>query len=204
MPRPFSSWPTLVALLHITSALVRADIVVTYEDTDPNITYLPFLCNNTASEGTNPAISCPGAWCDPCLPTLSRNTSSAYYYLHILYHCRQIVLLPGASNGTVASTLGPGPRLSPLPQLFLVFRGTSLLLRTSALSNATANVTLTATPSNLSISTLINSSVLFVSAVDLPAADTLTLAVTYVPDGAQPARLDIDTISVTAPNSRCA
>ncbi|KAI0051018.1 hypothetical protein FA95DRAFT_1479261, partial [Auriscalpium vulgare] len=93
----------------------------------------------------------------------------------------QVLVDPNASSGTVTSTIGPSPADSALiPQLFLILRGTSLVLRTSALSNATANVTLTASPSGLFVGTTIDSSLGSVSAVNLPADEDVTLSVTYV------------------------
>jgi hypothetical protein len=114
------------------------------------------------------------------------------------------VNLTGASSGTVTSTFGPttaGGNL--IPQLFLVLRGTSFVLTTSPLSNATANVTVLASPSNVFVSTTFDSSAGSISTVDLPSDEDVTLAVTYMQssDG-EPTRLDIDSVIVRSPNSR--
>ncbi|KAA1470283.1 hypothetical protein DENSPDRAFT_836052 [Dentipellis sp. KUC8613] len=164
----------LLAALALASFItaVQAQVVVTFENTDPHITWTPFVCN-----GTSDPASCDGGW--------------------------TLLPLVGASSGSVTSTFGPGTSDDNiLPQLFLPLRGTSLILRTSPSSNATANVTLTAAPSGVSITTLVDTSIGSLSAVDLPPDEDMVLAVTYVPrtDGA-PARLDIDSVTVSADNS---
>jgi hypothetical protein len=104
----------------------------------------------------------------------------------------------------VTSTSGPNPATGNLiPQLFLVFRGTSFVLSTSTESNAAANVTIVASPSNQFVSATFNSSEGSISAVDLPPDQDVTLSVTYVPspDG-EPTRLDIDSVTVTSGGQR--
>ncbi|KAI9440721.1 hypothetical protein H4582DRAFT_1938966 [Lactarius indigo] len=146
-----------------------AEIVTTIENTDSRISYIPSVCNNT---GVSPSPSCTAPW--------------------------QVVVLAGASSGTVTSTFGPtsaGGNL--IPQLFLVLRGTTFSISTSSASNATANVTVVASPSNVFVSTTFDSSAGSISAVNLPPDQDVTLAVTYIPsqDGA-PTRLDIDSVTV--------
>lgn len=109
-----------------------------------------------------------------------------------------MVAFTSASSGTVTSTLGPtsaGGNL--IPQLFLVLRGTSFVLTTSSVSNATANVTILASPSDVFVSTTFNSSAGSISSVGLPYDQDVTLAVTYIqsPDGTA-TRLDIDSVLV--------
>lgn len=146
-----------------------AEIVTTIENTDPRISYLPSVCNNT---GVSPPSSCTAPW--------------------------QVVVLAGASSGTVTSTFGPtstGGNL--IPQLFLVFRGTSFVLSTSSVSNATANVTVLASPSNVFVTSTFDSSAGSILAVDLPPDQDVTLAVTYIPSqNGAPTRLDIDSVTV--------
>jgi hypothetical protein len=104
----------------------------------------------------------------------------------------------------VTSTFGPTPGGGNfIPQLFLVLRGTSFLLTTSPVSNATANVTIVASPSNVFVSTTFDSSEGRISAVNLPPDQDVTLAVTYIPspDG-EPTRLDIDSVAVTSEGQR--
>ncbi|KAI0251474.1 hypothetical protein BJV78DRAFT_1126259 [Lactifluus subvellereus] len=151
----------------------HALIVTTIENTDPRITYLPSVCSNT---GVLPSASCTAPW--------------------------YVIGFPDASSGTVTSTFGPIPGEGNLtPQLFLVLRGTSFTLTTSAVSNATANVSIVASPSNVVVSATFNSAEGSISAVDLPPDQDVTLAVTYVssPDG-EPRRLDIDSVAVTSEN----
>jgi len=119
-------------------------------------------------------------------------------------YSRQVVALAGATSGTVTSTFGPtvaGGNL--IPQLFLILRGTSFILTTSSVSNATANVTVSASPSNVFVSTAFDSSAGSLSTINLPLDQDITLAVTYVqsPDG-KPTRLDIDSVTVTSPDTR--
>ncbi|KAI0034456.1 hypothetical protein K488DRAFT_37743, partial [Vararia minispora EC-137] len=93
----------------------------------------------------------------------------------------QIVPLAGASSGTVTTTSGPqNASLSIIPQLFLSLRGTSLTLRTSSISNATANITLTAQPSGTTLTASFNTSSGAISAVNLPPNEDMTLALTYI------------------------
>ena len=112
--------------------------------------------------------------------------------------------LAGASSGTVTSTFGPtssGGNL--IPQLFLVLRGTSFILRTSSVSNATTNITVLASPSNVFVSTAFNSSAGSISAVNLPPDQDVTLAVTYISSqNGTPTRLDIDSVIVSSEDER--
>ncbi|KAI0272792.1 hypothetical protein BC834DRAFT_858383 [Gloeopeniophorella convolvens] len=161
--------PHLIFFVLSHQSRARAEIVTTIENTDPRISYLPSVCNNT---GSSPSPSCTSPW--------------------------QVIVLAGASSGTVTSTFGPtsaGGNL--IPQLFLALRGTSFVLTTSPISNATANVSVTASPSNVFVFTTFDSSAGTISAVQLPADQDITLAVTYVPsqDGT-PTRLDIDSVTV--------
>lgn len=112
--------------------------------------------------------------------------------------------LAEASSGTVTSTCGPtssGGNL--IPQLFLVLRGTSFVLKTSSVSNATANITVLASPSNVFVSTAFNSSAGSISAVNLPPDQDVTLAVTYISSqNGVPTRLDIDSVTVSSEDER--
>ena len=112
--------------------------------------------------------------------------------------------LAGASSGTVTSTFGPtssGGNL--IPQLFLVLRGTSFVLRTSSVSNATTNITVLASPSNVFVTTAFNSSAGSISAVNLPPDQDVTLAVTYISSqNGTPTRLDIDSVIVSSEDER--
>ena len=107
-------------------------------------------------------------------------------------------------SGTVTSTFGPtsvGGNL--IPQLFLVIRGTSFVLTTSSVSNATVNVTVLASPSNVFVSTTFDSSAGSISTVGLPSDQDVTLALTYIPSpNGEPTRLDIDSIVVYGVDQR--
>jgi hypothetical protein len=103
----------------------------------------------------------------------------------------------------VTSTFGPNAASGNIiPQLFLTIRGSSFILYTSSLSNATANVTVLASPSNVFVFTNFDSSTGSLSAVDLPVDQDITLAVTYVESSdSEPTRLDIDSVVVTSPDN---
>ncbi|KAI9507675.1 hypothetical protein F5148DRAFT_1202914 [Russula earlei] len=161
-----SRWPS-------SSGSPNRVIVATIENTDPRISYLPSVCNETAVSSSS---KCNAPW--------------------------QVVPLSGATSGTVTSTFGPTSASGNLvPQLFLVIRGTSFILTTSAVSNATANVTVLASPSDVSVTTSFDSSAGSISTVNLPPDQDVTLAVTYLlsPDG-EPTRLDIDSVIVFSPD----
>src|SRR6266478_3909174 len=107
----------------------------------------------------------------------------------------RISYLPSVCNSTgstASSTCG-----DLIPQLFLVLRGTSFVLTTSPVSNATANVTILASPSNVFVSTTFNSSAGSISTVGLPSDQDVTLALTFIvsPNGVA-TRLDIDSVVV--------
>ncbi|KAF8475297.1 hypothetical protein DFH94DRAFT_119168 [Russula ochroleuca] len=167
-PGPSLRFAFLLCLNHLLCVLAHHDQIV-IENTDPSISYLPSVCNST---GTLASSTCTAPW--------------------------QVVSFTAATSGTVTSTFGPtsvGGNL--IPQLFLVLRGTSFVLTTSSVSNATANVTVLASPSNVFVSTTFDSSAGSISTVGLPSDQDVTLALTYIqsPNG-EPTRLDIDSIVV--------
>jgi len=172
---PWSPFPgpslRFLFLLHFYHPLrvLTYQIATTIENTDPRISYLPSVCNST---GINASSTCSDPW--------------------------QVVPFTSATSGTVTSTLGPtsaGGNL--IPQLFLVLRGTSFVLTTSSVSNATANVTILASPSNVFVSTTFNSSAGSISTIGLPSNQDVTLAVTYIQSpGGEATRLDIDSVVV--------
>jgi len=115
-----------------------------------------------------------------------------------------VEVLAGASSGNVTSTFGPTSAGGDIiPQLFLVLRGNSFVLRTSSISNATANVTVLSSPSNVFVTTIFNSSAGSISAVNLPPNEDVTLAVTYISSqNGTPTRLDIDSVTVFSQDKR--
>ncbi|KAH9995091.1 hypothetical protein BJV77DRAFT_270474 [Russula vinacea] len=173
-PGPSLHFVFLLCLYHLLRVLAHDDQIV-IENTDPRISYLPSVCNNT---GTLASPTCTAPW--------------------------QVVAFTGAKSGTVTSTFGPtsvGGNL--IPQLFLVIRGTSFVLTTSSVSNATVNVTVLASPSNVFVSTTFDSSAGSISTVGLPSDQDVTLALTYIPSpNGEPTRLDIDSIVVYGVDQR--
>lgn len=84
-------------------------------------------------------------------------------------------------------------------QLYLA---STLYLRTSSLSNATVNLTLTAEPTDLSITTAVNTSISLIVAVNIPESQTTTLGVTVLQEDV-PTRFDVESITLTVSNARC-
>ncbi|KAI6112934.1 hypothetical protein F5141DRAFT_1110483 [Pisolithus sp. B1] len=112
----------------------------------------------------------------------------------------QLVNDPSVST-TVISTSGPIPQAgNVIPQMFLTFRASSLYLYPSPLSNATVNFTLTAEPSDTSITSMVNTSIRIIMAVGLPLTQMTTLGVTYIP-GDLPTRFDVESIILVVANA---
>ncbi|EMD39338.1 hypothetical protein CERSUDRAFT_112979 [Gelatoporia subvermispora B] len=145
-----------------------AQVNITIDNTAPELSYSPPACNATiSSDGL-----CNSPW--------------------------QTVSEPKAFNGTVASTAGPTAAGGDIiPQVFLTFQGTAVYIRTSSLSTAVANISLSTTDPLVSITTQVNTSAGLVSAVGLPADKPTTLAITYIVTEGLAARLDIDSITIT-------
>jgi hypothetical protein len=76
-----------------------------------------------------------------------------------------------------------------------------LYLRTSPLSNATVNFSLTAEPSGVTITQQVNTSINLIVAVNLPETQTTTLGITLL-QGSSPTRFDVESITLTVANSR--
>ncbi|KAI6164507.1 hypothetical protein EDD17DRAFT_1474363 [Pisolithus thermaeus] len=178
-----ASCAPLVLSLCLSAALIsrtRAQQTVTLSSTDPDIIYNPPLC--PSSDVTS---GCTSPW--------------------------QLVNDPSVST-TVISTSGPIPQAgNVIPQMFLTFQGntslplcissSSLYLYPSPLSNATVNFTLTAEPSDTSITSMVNTSISIIMAVGLPLTQMTTLGVTYIP-GDLPTRFDVESITLVVANAR--
>ncbi|KAI6006658.1 hypothetical protein F5J12DRAFT_721093 [Pisolithus orientalis] len=95
------------------------------------------------------------------------------------------LLNDSSASTTVISTNGPIPQAgNVIPQMFL-----TLYLYPSPLSNATVNFTLTAEPSDTSITSMVNTSINIITAVGLPLTQATTLGITFIP-GDLPTRFD--------------
>ncbi|KAI9567073.1 hypothetical protein HD554DRAFT_2110289 [Boletus coccyginus] len=106
--------------------------------------------------------------------------------------------IPGT---TVVYTHGPVPQAgNVIPQVFLNFRASSLYLRTTSSSNATVNLTLTAEPTDVSITTQVNTSINLIATVGIPETQTTTLGITFLP-GDLPTRFDIQSITLVVANA---
>ncbi|KIJ65442.1 hypothetical protein HYDPIDRAFT_110516 [Hydnomerulius pinastri MD-312] len=102
---------------------------------------------------------------------------------------------------TVVSTNGPIPEAgNVIPQMFLSFRASTLYLRTTSLSNATVNFTLTAEPTDVTITTEVNTSISLIVAINLPETQTTTLGVTFGLSDV-PTRFDVESITLTVANA---
>ncbi|KAL5531306.1 hypothetical protein ACEPAG_4183 [Sanghuangporus baumii] len=119
-----------------------------------------------------------------------------------------IVDLPGSSNGSVTSTNGPTAITGNiLPQVFLTFRGSALYVKTSEVSNATANLTVSSLPSGRLESRVFGPSRNFWAFEDLDENQLTTVAVTYLPEDEEGssetsmARLDIDFFKISVSNA---
>ncbi|KAL4062518.1 hypothetical protein V8B97DRAFT_1955135 [Scleroderma yunnanense] len=102
---------------------------------------------------------------------------------------------------TVVSTQGPIPLAGDVvPQMFLTFRAFGLYLRTSPQSNATVNFTLTAEPSDTSVTNTVNTSLNVITVIDLPITQTTTLGITFIP-GDLPSRFDVESVTLVVANA---
>jgi len=147
---------------------------------------------NATILSTAPQIVWSPALCNASL--VDGNCSSAW----------QISDAPGAE---VTSTNGPDPAAEDIiPQMFLAFQGSAIYIRTSSLSTAMANVTISSSSLKpLNLDTQFNSSLGWLTAVGLPDDRPLTLGITYVPDpdgeNGDAGRLDIKFILITVANT---
>ncbi|KAG2143821.1 uncharacterized protein EDB93DRAFT_1155023 [Suillus bovinus] len=123
MPHRFSRLFLSFCLLSTVTLVVSAQQQVIIGSTNPDIVYLPPLCNVSN-------IECLSAWQQTYIDYPSINGTPVI----------------------VTSTTGPIPQTGNfVPQLFLTFRASTLYLRTSPFSNATVNFSLTADPSGVTI-----------------------------------------------------
>ncbi|KAG1857378.1 hypothetical protein DFJ58DRAFT_330350 [Suillus subalutaceus] len=159
-------------LITTVTLVVSAQQQVVLGSTNPDIVYLPSLCNVSNT-------GCFSAW-------------------------QQIYVDCPSINGTpviVTSTTGPIPQTgNTVPQLFLTFRASTLYLRTSPLSNATVNFSLTADPSGVTITKQVNTNISLIIADNLPESQTTTLGVTFL-QSLSPTRFDVESITLNVTNS---
>ncbi|KAF9233852.1 hypothetical protein BU15DRAFT_79710 [Melanogaster broomeanus] len=106
------------------------------------------------------------------------------------------------SGTTVVFTNGPIPEAGDvIPQMFLSFRASNLSLQTTSLSNATINFTLTAEPTDISITAELNTTIFpLIVVANLPETQTTTLGITFLP-GDLPARFDVESITLVVANA---
>uniref|UniRef100_A0A0W0FNP6 Mid2 domain-containing protein n=1 Tax=Moniliophthora roreri TaxID=221103 RepID=A0A0W0FNP6_MONRR len=111
---------------------------------------------------------------------------------------RRVVDVNGSS---VVSTNGPSDAgANIIPQMFLQYRATSLVMTLPPSSNASMNITVL-TGNNDVLSLAVNSSVGTFAVLNLNEANTTTLSITFIQTSAGPSRLDIGNITITVSNS---
>lgn len=158
-------------LLSIVTLVVFAQQQVVLGSTNPDIVYLPPLCNLSD-------MGCLSAWQQIYLPSINGTP-----------------VIVTSTTGPISQTG------NAVPQLFLTFRASTLYLRTSPFSNATVNFSLTADPSGVSITTQINTNTSQLIIVDdLPESQTTILGVTFL-QGLSPTRFDVESITLNVTNS---
>ncbi|CDO69692.1 hypothetical protein BN946_scf184851.g80 [Trametes cinnabarina] len=166
-------WSLLAVLRSLVG--VNANVNITLEDTASQIIYSPPACGLTlsseSSAGTEAQTQiCNGAW--------------------------RIIAAQDASGGTLTTTSGPNNSSGGLiPQLFLSVRALALYVKTTALSTALVNVTVSTINPVVTVRSEINSSVEFISIINLPEDRVTTLSLTFVQSN-ETTRLDIDSITV--------
>ncbi|KAL7280301.1 hypothetical protein ACG7TL_005215 [Trametes sanguinea] len=165
------------SLLAVLCAFVGANVNITLEDTASQIIYSPPACGLTLSSGSSAGTEaqstqiCNSAW--------------------------RIIAAQDASGGTLTTTSGPTNSSGGLiPQLFLSVRALALYVKTTAASTALVNVTVSTINPVVTVRSEINSSLEFISIVDLPEDRITTLSLTFV-QANETTRLDIDSITVT-------
>ncbi|KAG2345854.1 hypothetical protein BDR05DRAFT_960165 [Suillus weaverae] len=163
----------LFLLLSTVTLVVFAQQQVVLGSTDPDIVYLPPLCNVSN-------MGCLSAW-----------------QIYI-----QFPSINGTPV-IVTSTTGPIPQTgNAVPQLFLTFRASALYLLASPFSNATVNFSLTADPSGVTITKQFNTNIdQLIIANNLPESQTTTLGITFL-QGLSPTRFDVESITLNVTNSR--
>lgn len=113
----------------------------------------------------------------------------------------QVIPSPDTAGAYITSTNGPTVGSGDLiPQLFLNFQGTGLDIRTSTLSTATINVTLSTQDPTISITREVDSAAGLITVIGLPEDLVTTLSLTYIAT-AHATRLDISNITIVTPNN---
>ncbi|KAI6023794.1 hypothetical protein BKA83DRAFT_344056 [Pisolithus microcarpus] len=165
------------------------------------VPFVPSLCLSTAlisqtraQQIVTLASTDPGIIYNPSLCPSSNATSDCVSPWQLVND--------SSVSTTAISTSGPIPQAgNVIPQMFLTFQASSLYLYASPLSNATVNFTLTAEPSDTSITSMVNTSIGVINAVGLPPTQMTTLGITYIP-GDLPTRFDVVSITLVVANAR--
>ncbi|KAL6297846.1 hypothetical protein BKA93DRAFT_831188 [Sparassis latifolia] len=150
--------------------------------------HLVYAQVNVTLQSTNPDIIYNPPACDGTTASVSCSNSSWR-------------IIPSSDGPDSVVTSTNGPKIGGfIPQLFMTFTGLALYIRTSSLSNATANITLFTEDPVISITTEVDSAVGLIVAVDLQPDKATTLAITFVPSS-NATRLDISSFTITIPTN---
>ncbi|PAV19721.1 hypothetical protein PNOK_0465500 [Pyrrhoderma noxium] len=150
---------------------------ITLQSYQRELVYIPELCNATGADVAN---GCSGAWVE--------------------------TELEEASNSLVTTTFGPAAEFENIvPQVYLIFRASAIYIKTSDVSNATANLTVSSQPSGGLESTVITPLQEFWTIQGIDESQLSEAVVTFIPEvddsGSElPTRLDIDFIKITVSN----
>ncbi|KAI0676141.1 hypothetical protein C8Q78DRAFT_1008255 [Trametes maxima] len=172
--------PLVLVLLGLTRN-VAADVNITLEDTASQIIYSPPACGLTLSSAGTETPTPQSQICD-----------SAW----------RIIAAQDASGGTLTTTSGPTDGSGGLiPQLFLSVRALALYVKTTPSSTAIVNVSVSTTSPVVTVKSELNSSLEFISIINLPEETVTTLSLTFV-NSNQTTLLDIDSITVTISDNK--
>ncbi|KAJ7708755.1 hypothetical protein B0H17DRAFT_364392 [Mycena rosella] len=175
------TWTWLWLLIASLPVCRAASVNVSVSNTSPEIVYTPFVCNSS-SLIADPG--CKGAWWVVCAGCYAPRTA---YALN-----RNVTNIAGIPT---VSTTGPDPEgANIVPQMFLAFRASALYISTSAVSNATANFSVSSASNT--VSRVVASAAALVAIVNLVEAELTTLTITFVP-GQNISQLDIGSILIT-------
>ncbi|CAA7265166.1 unnamed protein product [Cyclocybe aegerita] len=153
----------LLQLVFIAAAQDRLNLSIPLNSTQ--IVYTPFLCN--ATEVLLNPQTCAGAW-----------------------------QISNLSDGSISSVSTTGPSSASgniIPQIFFPFRASGLFLTTLPTSNATVNITISA--SGTAVSTIFESGTGSATIVNLPESEVALLTITFIPSGS-PTILELEFLQI--------
>ncbi|KAJ6581096.1 hypothetical protein B0H19DRAFT_929128 [Mycena capillaripes] len=149
-------------------------------------------------------LSLPGTRAAESFNVSISNTAPQIVYTPFLCNNATLISDPDCSGAwnvsriagiQTVSTTGPAPNGADIvPQMFMAFRASALYMSTSAISNASANFTVSS-PST-STSHVVDSALGLIAIVNLTESELTTLTITFIP-GQNLSQFDIGSILVT-------